>query len=165
MGKKGQREEPKLNDEQRVFVVTSLAMYDKPGLIRDTLKDEWGVVVSVQAVSGYHPEHKAAKSLAKRWVDLFWETRKAFLEDASSIPIAQRSVRLRALDRLAAKTEKQGNTVVTAQLLEQAAKEVGDVYTNTRRLAGNDGGAIKVDGLSALLGMIDGSSRGLGPKG
>lgn len=150
MGKKGEREEPKLSDEQRVFVVTSLAMYDRPTMIRDVLKDEHGVTVSVQAIEGYNPERKASKSLAKQWVDLFWVTRKAFLEDTSSIPIAQRAVRLRALDRMAAKTEKQGNVALSAQLHEQAAKEVGDVYTNTRKLAGHDGGAIKTETESAI---------------
>lgn len=38
--------------------------------------------------------------------------------------------RLRALGRMAEKAESMKNMALTAQLLEQAAKEVGDVYVN-----------------------------------
>ena len=64
---------------------------------------------------------------------LFHDTRKRFREETAEIPIANRAYRLRALGRMAEKAESMKNMALTAQLLEQAAKEVGDVYVNRHR--------------------------------
>ncbi len=40
---------------------------------------------------------------------------------------------------MAVKAEDQGNMVLAAQLLEQAAKEMGNAFTNRRELTGKDG--------------------------
>lgn len=161
---KGQKEEGKLDEEAQNFVVTSLAMFDPPSAVREALKAEYGVAMSVQAIEYYDPTKRAGRKLLKRWADLFTATREAFLKESAAVPIANRSVRLRALDRMAKQAESMKNYSLAASLHEQAAKEVGDVYTNTRKLAGHDGAGLKVDGLSQLLGMIDGSSRSLAPK-
>ena len=75
----------------------------------------------------------------EKWKALFEETRKTFLEDTATIAISHRAVRLRALQRMSEKAEMQGNMVLAASLLEQAAKEVGDSFTNRRELTGKDG--------------------------
>lgn len=76
---------------------------------------------------------------------VFEETRKSFLEDTSGIAISHKAVRLRALQRMAERAEEVGNIVAAMDLLEQAAKEVGDAYSNRRVLAheGKDGGPIQ----------------------
>ena len=45
------------------------------------------------------------------------------------------------------KAESKGNMPLAAQLLEQAAKEVGEAYTNRQRLehTGKDGGPIETE--------------------
>jgi hypothetical protein len=90
-------------------------------------------------VEGYDPTKRAGSNLAEKWKLLFEETRKTFLEDTATIAISHRAVRLRALQRMADKAENQGNMVLAASLMKQAAEEVGNAYTNRRELTGKDG--------------------------
>ncbi len=83
----------------------------------------------------------SGKGLAKKWVELFTITRERFQTEIASIPIANKAYRLRALDRMAAATENK-NFGMTAQLMEQAAKEVGDAYTNRQKVEHSGGVAI-----------------------
>lgn len=133
-----------LTDDQKRFVVQALACYDTPQQVVDAVKEEFGIVVSRPQVQAYDPDKKIAKDLSKKWRDLFYETRKKFLEDASSIPIANQTFRLRALNRMYARAERQGNVVVAAQIIEQAAKEVGGAFTNRRELTGKNGGPMEL---------------------
>ena len=52
--------------------------------------------------------------------------------------------RLRVLQRMSTTAEGMKNLGMTAQLLEQAAKEVGDAYSNKQKveLTGKDGGPL-----------------------
>jgi hypothetical protein len=129
----------KLSIEVQTFVVQSLACFDSPSVVAAAVKAEFGETISRQAVEGYDPNKRAGASLAAKWRALFEETRKTFLEDTSKIAISHRAVRLRALQRMAEKAEGQGNMVLAASLMEQAAKEVGDSYTNRREVTGKDG--------------------------
>ncbi len=129
----------KLPEAVKTFIVQSLACFDTPSTVVDAVKREYGETITRQAVESYDPNKKAGANLSVKWRALFEETRKAFLEDTSKIAISHRAVRLRALQRLADKAETQGNTVVAASLLKQAAEEVGGVYTNRRELTGKDG--------------------------
>jgi len=53
-------------------------------------------------------------------------------KSAGEIPIAHRAYRLRTLQRIATKAEGMRNMAMVLQVLEQAAKEVGDAYVNRR---------------------------------
>lgn len=134
----------KLTHEQQTFVVQSLACFDSPSVVAAALKKDFSVVLTPQAIEAYDPNKKAGARLAEKWRLLFEETRKTFLEDTATIAISHRAVRLRALQRMAEKAETQGNMVLAANLLEQAAKEVGDSYTNRRQISGPDGGPVEV---------------------
>lgn len=123
----------KLKDEVKTFIVQSLACFDTPSVVVDAVRKEHGATITRQSVEGYDPTKKAGSNLAAKWKMLFEETRKTFLEDTASIAISHRAVRLRALQRMADKAETQGNMVLAADLLEQAAKEVGDSYTNRQK--------------------------------
>lgn len=123
----------------RTFIVQSLACFDTPTTVVAAVKKEFGEVVSRQLVEAYDPTKRAGEKLGDAWRQLFDETRKAFLEDTSLISISHRAVRLRVLDRMARKAEELGNMTLAASLLEQAAKEVGDSFTNRRELTGKDG--------------------------
>lgn len=142
-----------LSTEVKAFIVQSLACFETPAKVIELVKAEFGVDVSRQQVSQYAPGNAMAAKLSKKWVDLFHATRERFQKEVSDIPIANKSYRLRVLDRMAASTEKVKNFGMTAQLLEQAAKEVGDAYTNKLKVesTGKDGGPIKTEttGLSA----------------
>lgn len=129
----------KLSDEVKTFIVQSLACFDSPSVVAKVVKAEFDVEVSRQLVESHDPNKVAASGLATKCRALFEETRKTFLEDTSKIAISHRAVRLRALQRMAEKAEGQGNMVLAASLMEQAAKEVGDSYTNRREVTGKDG--------------------------
>ena len=129
----------KLSREQQTYVVQALACFDTPSVVAASLKKDYGIVFTPQAIEAYDPNKKAGKALAERWKALFAETRKTFLEDTASIAISHRAVRLRALQRMADKAENSGNMVLASSLLKQAAEEVGGSYTNRRELTGKDG--------------------------
>jgi len=129
----------KLSDEVKTYIVQSLACFDSPSVVAKAVKAEFNVEASRQLVESHDPNKVAASGLAEKWRQLFIETRKAFLADTSQIGISHRAVRLRALQRMAEKAEGQGNMVLAASLMEQAAKEVGDSYTNRREVTGKDG--------------------------
>ncbi|MFP3447615.1 DUF2280 domain-containing protein [Pseudomonas putida] len=119
-----------LSNEVKAFIVQALACFDTPSQVAEAVKNEFGIEVSRQSVESHDPTKRAAQRLAKRWVTLFEDTRKRFREETADIPIANRAYRLRALGRMVEKAESMRNLALTAQLLEQAAKEVGDVYVN-----------------------------------
>ncbi|AJQ46425.1 MULTISPECIES: DUF2280 domain-containing protein [Pseudomonas] len=119
-----------LKNEVKGFIVQALACFDTPSQVAEAVKSEFGLVVTRQQVESHDPTKASSKGLAKRWVTLFEDTRRRFREETADIPIANRAYRLRALGRMVEKAESMRNLALTAQLLEQAAKEVGDVYVN-----------------------------------
>ena len=121
-----------LKNEVKSFIVQALACFDTPSQVVEAVKNEYGVVVSRQQVETHDPTKSAGKGLAVKWMTLFHDTRKRFREETAEIPIANRAFRLRGLGRMAEKAETMRNLALTAQLYEQAAKEVGDVYVNRR---------------------------------
>lgn len=133
-----------LNDDVKRFIVQALACYDTPSQVVEAVKEQFGLETSRPQVQGYDPEKQQGKELSKKWRDLFFETRKKFLDNASDIPIANQTFRLRALNRMYGKAESSKNLALAAQLLEQASKEIGGAFTNRRELTGKDGGPIGV---------------------
>lgn len=126
----------KLTPEAQTYAVQALACWDTPGAVAEAIKKEFGITITPQAVEAYDPTKRAGRNLAPKWKTIFEETRKAFTESTAEIGISHRTVRLRALQRMAEKAEKMGNMALASQLLEQAAKEMGDAYTNTRVVKG-----------------------------
>ena len=121
-----------LRDEVNAFVVQALACFDTPSQVVSSVKAEYGLDVTRQQCEAYDPTKYAGRNLHLKWRTLFEDTRKRFREETAEIPIANRAYRLRGLGRMAEKAESMRNLALTAQLYEQAAKEVGDVYVNRR---------------------------------
>lgn len=121
-----------LRDEMKAFVVQALACFDTPSQVVSSVKAEYGLDVTRQQCEAYDPTKYAGRNLHLKWRTLFEDTRKRFREETAEIPIANRAYRLRGLGRMAEKAESMRNLALTAQLYEQAAKEVGDVYVNRR---------------------------------
>lgn len=124
----------KLSDPIKTYIVQALACFDTPSIVAAAVRKEFGETVTRQSIEGYDPNKKAGSGMASKWKALFAETRKVFLEDTSKIGISHRAVRLRAIQRMAEKAEDRGNMVLAASLLEQAAKEVGEAYTNRQKV-------------------------------
>lgn len=124
-----------LSNDVKAFIVQALACFDTPSQVAAAVREEFGIEVSRQQCESHDPTKYAGRDLAKRWRVLFEDTRKRFREETADIPIANRAHRLRTLGRMAEKAEGMRNLALTAQLLEQAAKEVGDVYVNRQTKA------------------------------
>lgn len=135
----------KLDDTVKTFIVERLAMFDGPEAVAKAVKEEFGLEVTRQLCESYNPTKAAAHGLGKKWRAIFEATRQRFLDTVSDVPIANRTVRLRMLQRMADQAIGRGNYPLVSQLLEQAAKEVGDAYTNRQRheVTGKDGGPIE----------------------
>ncbi|RCM54474.1 DUF2280 domain-containing protein [Pseudomonas aeruginosa] len=146
-----------LNSELKSFIVQALACFDTPSQVVEAVKNDFGIVVTRQQVESHDPTKAAGKGLAKRWVTLFHDTRKRFREETAEIPIANRAYRLRALGRMAERAEGMRNMGIAIQILEQAAKEVGDVYVN--RQAKAEGGGEQVPPTRVEVEIVDARVR------
>lgn len=133
-----------LKPEIKAFIVQSVACFDTPSQVVESVLKEFGVQITRQQVEQNDPTKISGKGLAQKWVDLFNRTRDRFLNEISDIPIANKAYRLRVLQRMSTTAEGMKNLGMTAQLLEQAAKEVGDAYSNKQKveLTGKDGGPL-----------------------
>ncbi|ELP1305195.1 DUF2280 domain-containing protein [Pseudomonas aeruginosa] len=146
-----------LNSELKSFIVQALACFDTPSQVVEAVKNDFGIAVTRQQVESHDPTKAAGKGLAKRWVTLFHDTRKRFREETAEIPIANRAYRLRALGRMAERAEGMRNMGLAIQILEQAAKEVGDVYVN--RQAKAEGGCDEVPPTRVEVEIVDARVR------
>jgi len=122
-------------------IVQRLARFDTPGQVVKAMKADHGIDLSPQRVQFYDPTSKNGAALSEEFKALFFETREKFRKELDDIPIANKAVRLRRLDRMAALAEERGNMVLAAELGELAAKEVGGAFTNKHQheLTGKDG--------------------------
>ncbi|HIC2036024.1 DUF2280 domain-containing protein [Enterobacter soli] len=123
-----------LKGEVKAFIVQSLACFDTPSQVVELVKKEFGLSITRQQVESHDPTKANGRGLAKKWVELFNETRKRFQTELSDIPIANKAYRLRALDRMMTRAEGMKNMALAASLMEQAAKEVGDAYSNKQKV-------------------------------
>jgi hypothetical protein len=122
-----------LKDEVKRFIVQALACFDTPTQVVQAVKETFGVEVSRQQCEQYDPTKHAGRDLGVKWKAVFEDTRKRFREETAEIPIANRAFRLRAMNRFVERAETMKNIGLAMQILEQAAKEVGDVYVNRNR--------------------------------
>lgn len=130
---------PAVTDDVKAFIIQALASFDSPSQVVEAVKAEYGITLTPQGVQLYDPTKYGGRKLATKWRVMFEKARKSFIDDASSIPIAHRSSRLRALQRMANAAERVKNYALAAQLHKQAAEEMGNAYTNRRELTGKDG--------------------------
>lgn len=134
--------ETKITDEAKTFIVTSLACFDTPSIVAVAVNAAYGIEVTRQAIESYDPTKVAGARIAPKWKEIFDATREAYLNDVAKIGISHRAVRLRILQRMVEKAEDQGNSPLVAQMLEQAAKEMGGAFTNRREITGKEGAPV-----------------------
>lgn len=139
-----------LSDDVKLYIVQQLACYRSPSQVVEDVKETFGLKLDRRQVQKYNPDQceKAAC-----WRDRFDATRAAFLKDQAGIGIAQTSYRLRELQEMYLGARSKGNTPLAAELLEQAAKECGGAYTNTRNLSAKVG--MTIDDILIALSIED----------
>ncbi|HDG5073871.1 TPA: DUF2280 domain-containing protein [Klebsiella pneumoniae] len=123
-----------LKPEVKAYIIQMLACYGTPSQVVEAVQKDFGIAITRQQVETHDPTKVSGKTLAKKWVDLFNLTRDRFLNEISDIPIANKAYRLRVLQRMSTTAENMKNIGMTAQLLEQAAKEVGEAYSNKQKV-------------------------------
>jgi hypothetical protein len=151
-----------LNNEVKAFIVQALACFDTPSQVSAAVREEFGIEVPRQKCEAHDPTKRAGRDLAKRWVTLFEDTRKRFREETADIPIANRAYRLRAMNRLVERAEKTKNIGLAMQILEQAAKEAGDMYVNRQKKADADDEPVAPTAVSVHV--IDARKRDAEPE-
>ena len=120
-----------LTDSDRRKVVQRLAAFETPTEVVEWAYEELSKDLSVQQVCYYDPTRSGETS--QKWRKLFKEARREFLDDLDTIPLSHRAVRLRELTDLYEKAKEAGEVEKAARMLKQAAKEVGEKFTNVER--------------------------------
>lgn len=123
-----------LNNEVKAFIVQGLATYMTPSDVAEAVKKEFGIEITRQQASSHDPTKAAGMGLARKWAELFEKFRNEFNTNIQAIPIANKAYRLTVLDRMARDAEKSKNRPLVASLIEQAAKEMGEVFTNKQKV-------------------------------
>lgn len=123
-----------LKNDVKAYIVQALACFDTPSQVVESVQAEFQVKITRQQVEAYDPTKASGKALASRWVEMFNATRTRFQNEIVDIPIANKAYRLRVLQRMSMTAENMKNIGMTAQLLEQAAKEVGEAYSNKQKV-------------------------------
>lgn len=119
-----------LNDGVKAFIVQALASFDSPTQVVALVKDEFGLELGRQQVSAYDPTKSQGRNLSKKWRDYFNSEREKFKKERENIAIANRAYRLKRLQKIVDDAGK--NSFLVMKALEQAAKDEGGMYTNTR---------------------------------
>lgn len=135
----------RLTAEHKAFLVQALARFETPKEAASALKVEHGAAISPQGAEAYDPAKRAGQGLSQRWCELFDEARRHFLERLDAIPEANKAVRIRKLAKASRAYEHAGNYRAMADMLERIAKEMGNVHTNRREVAGQGGGPMRMD--------------------
>jgi hypothetical protein len=133
-----------LKDEHKQFIVQCLACFDTPSQVAEAVAEEFNVKVDRSQVQKYDPTKAAGKDMSDKLEAIFYATREAFLKDIGQIPIASQAFRLRSLQRQHDYYVSRKNYVQAAAVLEQAAKEVGGIFTNKLKVGGDEGNPLLV---------------------
>jgi hypothetical protein len=124
---------PVLTNQQKAWIVGAFARFDGVAEVCRSFKDEYGIDLPKPHALAYNPGGANYRG-APKWHDLFERERKAFLDNVSAIGIANKSFRLQTLHKLCMIAMERKNVKQAAELMEQAAKEMGEVFTNRREV-------------------------------
>jgi hypothetical protein len=115
----------RLTHEQKVYVVKRLAAFDAPAVIVRGLKEEFGITVRPEVAERYDPERAHSPRLAQHWKDLFWDTRKAFIDSIADVGANHPLVRIRWRGEMVQEAWGAGQHRIANEILDSVAKEAG----------------------------------------
>lgn len=136
-----------LTEEQKSELVSMLACFREPAAIIAHFQSEHQLELDHKQVGRYDPT-RSYYAGGEKWREIFEACRKAFVEDVSAVPISNLAYRLRLLQEGTEVARRANNWTVVASLLEQAAKEVGGMYTSKRTLQISDNARLSPRGMS-----------------
>lgn len=130
-----------LKEPVKIFIVQALACRDTPQEVAEQVLQEFGVKVDRKQCQSYDPTKAAGKNLSKKFIELFNKTRADFDAGLIDIPIAQKYYRLKQYQKHLEKNIR--NTVMSLNIMKQAAQDLGNQYTNRQEITGKDGKPIE----------------------
>ncbi|HCN34545.1 DUF2280 domain-containing protein [Acinetobacter johnsonii] len=130
-----------LKEPVKIFIVQALACRDTPQEVAELVSQEFGVKIDRVQCSTYDPTKQRGKNLSKKFVDLFYETREKFDAGLIDIPITQKYYRLKQYQKHLEKNAR--NTVMSLNIMKQAAQDLGGQFTNRQEITGKDGKPIE----------------------
>lgn len=89
-----------LKEPVKIFIVQSLACFDTPQQVADAVKQRFGIEIERQQCENYDPTKYAGRNLSKKLRDLFERTRKDFQINIYGVPLANKAVRLKELQKM-----------------------------------------------------------------
>jgi hypothetical protein len=126
-----------LTAEQKLLIVHRLAHWVPPSTVQDELRERYGIDVPFTTIA-YYDATGADTDLAKKWRDVFRQTRERYLDDMGDVAIAHRKMRIKELLALYEIDKKRGATMSAAQHLKQIAQEMGGQFTNHHVIESSD---------------------------
>jgi hypothetical protein len=127
-----------LTEEHKQYIVQCLACFDTPSQVAEDVSKEFSVTIDRMQVQKYDPTKAAGRNMSPKLQAIFHATREAFLKDIGQIPIASQAFRLRSLQRQHDYYMSRKNYVQAQSVLEQAAKEVGGMFTNKVKVGSDE---------------------------
>lgn len=122
-----------LTNIQKVALVEALAGFMRPADVTVYMREEHEVELTIAQVVKYDPS-KPSYTAGDDLRAIFEAARKNCIENIQATPIANQGYRLTMLQSLLDKAVKDNKPSLAAELLEQAAKEVGGILTNERNV-------------------------------
>ncbi len=159
----------KIGEDVKAYIVEGLACYMTPSKVAEAVKLDFNVEVSRQQVAAYDPTKAQGKRLSEDLTNMFHVKRKEYNRDLTTIPLASLAYRMNTLNRMVDHAIEAKNMPLAASLIEQAAKDMGGIYSNALKIdqypktdddgeGGNDGinlEALSDEDLRKVIEIID----------
>lgn len=131
----------RITKKVKLFIVRMLAEFETPTQTSKTVRELFKVDVTPQQCEAYDPTKRTGQDLSQELRDKFFEYRRIANEELEAIPIANKRYRLQLLQQLVEKYPD--NPVLIPKWAEQAAKEMGGLFTNRQEVTGANGGPVE----------------------
>lgn len=130
----------KLRREVQLYIVRSLAQFNTPTETAQAVQQEFGIEMTRQKCEAYDPTKRTGQNLSAELKGEFEITRQNFIDNPQHVPLANLTYRLQRMQRVIDGAGK--NNILILSTLEQAAKDVGGVFTNRKEITGKNGEAL-----------------------
>lgn len=149
----GMVEMARITKKVKLFIVRMLAEFETPTQASKSVKEIFNLDVTPQQCEAYDPTKRIGQDLSQELRDKFFEYRRIANEELEAIPVANRRYRLQLLQNLVEKYPD--NPVFIPKWIEQAAKEMGNQYTNKQEITGKDGEALQTTVVHATQEQVE----------
>jgi hypothetical protein len=124
----------KLSDAHRIYIIERLAAHHTLSSIVQGLNKKFGITISELGVYRYNPVQGRRARLARRWHDLFWKEREAYIARTAQVGVTDKPARIRQREAMMHREWAAGRHALANAILDSIAKDLGDAFgKKTRR--------------------------------